>query len=42
MKRNEVCYIVIVALIGVSLVFGFVEEVFTLDLGPFSWVAHWV
>ena len=42
MKRNEVCYIVIVALIGVSLVFGFVEEVFTLDLGPFSWVAHCV
>ena len=42
MKRNEVCYIVIVALIGVSLVFGFVEEVFTLDLGLFSWVAHWV
>lgn len=42
MKRNEVCYIVIVALIGVSLVFGFVEEVFTLDLGPFSWVAYWV
>lgn len=42
MKRNEVCYIVIVALIGVSLVFGFVEEVFTLDLGPFAWVAHWV
>lgn len=41
MKRNEVCYIVIVALIGVSLVFGFVEEVFTLDLGLFSWVAHW-
>lgn len=42
MKRNEVCYIVIVALIGVSLVFGFIEEVFTLDLDPFSWVAHWV
>ena len=42
MKRNEVCYIVIVALIGVSLVFGFIEEVFTLNLGPCSWVAHWV
>ena len=42
MKRNEVCYIVIVALIGVSLVFGFIEEVFTLNLGPFSWVAHLV
>lgn len=42
MKRNEVCYIVIVALIGVSLVFGFIEEVFTLNLGTFSWVAHWV
>ena len=41
MKRNEVCYIVIVALIGVSLGFGFVAEVFRLDLVPFYWVAQW-
>lgn len=33
MKRNEICYIVIVAVIGVSLLMGFAEEVFGLGLG---------
>lgn len=28
MKRNEICYIIIVAIIGVSLLLGFAEEVF--------------
>ena len=42
MKKNEICYIVIVAVLGVSLLFGFVEDVFSLDLGSLSWVSHWV
>ena len=42
MKKNEICYIVIVAVIGVSLLLGFAEEVFGLGLGRFAWVAHWV
>ena len=42
MKKNEICYIVIVAVIGVSLLLGFAEEVFGLGLGQFAWVAHWV
>ena len=42
MKRDEICYIIIVAIIGVSLLLGFVEEVFALNLGPFAWMAHWV
>lgn len=42
MKRNEICYIVVVAVIGVSLLLGFAEEVFGLDMGSLSWIAHWV
>ena len=41
MKRNEICYIVVVAVIGVSLLLGFAEEVFGLDMGSLSWIAHW-
>ena len=40
MKRNEICYIVVVAVIGVSLLLGFAEEVFGLDMGSLSWIAH--
>ena len=42
MKKNEICYVVIVAVLGVSLLLGFAEEVFGLDLGSLSWAAHWV
>ena len=42
MKRNEICYIVVVAVIGVSLLLGFAEEVLGLDMGSLSWIAHWV
>lgn len=42
MKRNEVCYIAVVAVIGVSLLLGFAEEVFGLELGQLAWMAHWV
>ncbi|MDD7748198.1 MAG: putative sulfate exporter family transporter, partial [Bacteroidales bacterium] len=42
MKRNEVCYITVVAVIGVSLLLGFAEEVFGLELGQLAWMAHWV
>lgn len=41
MTRNKIVYIVIVALLGASLLLGFAEEVFRLDLGNASWAAHW-
>lgn len=42
MKKKELCYIIIVAVMGVSLLLGFVVEVFGVDLGPAAWVAGWV
>lgn len=42
MKKKELCYIVIVAVLGISLLMSFAVEVFNLDLGGFSWVAGWV
>lgn len=42
MKKKEMCYIAIVALLGVSLLAGFAVEVFNVDLGRWSWVSHWV
>lgn len=42
MKKKELCYIVIVAVLGISLLLSFAVEVFHLDLGGFSWVAGWV
>ena len=41
MKRNEICYVAAVSVIGVSLLLGFAEEVFSLNLGSLSWIAHW-
>ena len=41
MTRNIIVYIVIVALLGASLLLGFAEEVFRLDLGNASWATHW-
>ena len=42
MKKKELCYIVIVAMLGVSLLLSFAVEVFHLDLGCFSWTVGWV
>lgn len=42
MKKKELCYIVIVAVLGISLLLSFAVEVFHFDLGGFSWVAGWV
>lgn len=36
------CYIAVVAVIGVSLLLGFAEDVFGLELGELAWMAHWV
>lgn len=41
MTRNKIIYIAIVALLGASLLLGFAEEVFRLNLGSASWAAHW-
>lgn len=42
MKKKKWCYIVIVAVLGISLLAGFAVEVFGLDLGKMAWLAHWV
>lgn len=42
MKRNNICYIAIVAVLTVSLLLGFAEKIFCLNLGSFSWMASWV
>lgn len=42
MKKKEFCYIIIVAVMGVSLLLGFAVEVFGVDLGQAAWVAGWV
>ena len=39
MRKSEIGYIVIVALISVSLLLGFLQEVFNIDLGTFAWTA---
>ena len=36
MQKKELCYIAIVAVLGLSLLMGFVVEVFHVDLGPWA------
>ena len=38
---NEVCYIVIIAVMGVSLLLGFAAETFGIDLGSMDWFTQW-
>lgn len=42
MNKKELCYILIVVVMGVSLLLGFTVEVFGIDLGKAAWVAGWV
>ena len=42
MRKKELCYILVVAVLGVSLLLGFAVEVFNLNLGSAAWIAHWV
>ena len=42
MNKKELCYILIIVLLGVSLLLGFAVEVFGIDLGQAAWVAGWV
>ena len=42
MKKKEICYIAIVAILGISLLLGFAVEVFGIDLGKAAWAAQWV
>lgn len=42
MKKKELCYIAIVAILGISLLLGFAVEVFGIDLGKAAWAAQWV
>lgn len=39
MNKKELCYILIVVVMGVSLLLGFAVEVFGIDLGKAAWVA---
>lgn len=38
---NEVCYIAIIAIMGVSLLLGFAAETFGIDLGSMDWFTQW-
>lgn len=42
MEKKKFGYITIVATLAISLLSGFVSEVFGLDLGRAAWVSHWV
>ena len=42
MNKKELCYILIVVVMGVSLLLGFAVEVFGIDLCQAAWVAGWV
>ncbi len=42
MKTNNIIYIVIVAALAISLLTGFVCEMFSIDLGSMSWIGTWV
>lgn len=42
MNKKELCYILIVVVMGVSLLLGFAVEVFGINLGQAAWVAGWV
>lgn len=42
MKNKEICYIAIVAVMGMSLILGFITETFNIDLGVFAWVTRWL
>lgn len=39
MNKKELCYILIVVVMGVSLLLGFAVEVFGIDLGQAAWMA---
>ena len=39
---NKIIYLVIVAVMGTSLLLGFMQDTFNLSLGTASWITHWV
>lgn len=42
MKKKEYCYIAIVAVLASSLLVGFLEDTFGMQLGSVAWIGHWV
>lgn len=40
MGKKELCYILVVAVLGVSLLMGFAVEVFNVNLGSAAWIAR--
>ena len=42
MKKKKLCYLLIVAVLGISLLLDFATEVFSISLGSFNWMAGWV
>ena len=39
---KKITYIIIVAVLGISLLAAFVTKQFSIDLGVMDWIAHWV
>lgn len=42
MKRNNIIYIVLVSVLGLSLLLGFCQDIHLFDLGSLSWLGSWV
>lgn len=42
MKRNNIIYIVLVSILGLSLMIGFCQDIHLFDLGSLSWLGTWV
>lgn len=42
MKNKSIIYFIIVAAMGISLLLSFAQEACSLQLGPASWMAHWL
>ena len=42
MKRNNIIYIVLVSMLGLSLLLGFCQDIKLFDLGKLHWIGTWV
>lgn len=42
MKRNNIVYIVLVSILGLSLLLGFCQDIHLFDLGSLGWLGSWV
>lgn len=42
MKRNNIIYIVLVSVLGLSLLLGFCQDIHLFDLGSLGWLGSWI